>query len=121
MDIAGGTTTGNVLERVGQATFTVEIPPVPGTDPSTRGKYLQFPVFFNTFKDRVKPGETKPPKKPDEPEPPVKPEPETPKKPIIKDKEKYYDEEEKEKGPGPVGGKEGEDEEGVDIDPKTGK
>lgn len=126
LDIVGWTTTWNILERVWQAAFSVDIPPVPGTDPSTRGTYLQFPVFFNTFKDREKPTDTVPPKKTEKKEPKLEdtetPEPPTtPTKPIIKDKWKYYKDDETEKGPGPVGGKEWKDEEGVDIDPKTGK
>lgn len=46
-----GTGIRNATERVANCTYTVQTPSVPWTDPSSRWKFLQFPVFFNTFED----------------------------------------------------------------------
>lgn len=77
-----GTGIKNEAERIVNASFVVQTPSIPGTDPSNRGRFLQFPLFFNTFKDRVKgktPEEPKP-ITPDEPKKP-RPTPDIPKKP----------------------------------------
>ncbi|HRX63860.1 MAG TPA: hypothetical protein P5060_02015 [Candidatus Absconditabacterales bacterium] len=42
----------DATERVVNANYNVDIPPIDGKEPSSRGTYLQAPLFFNTFKDK---------------------------------------------------------------------
>lgn len=119
-------------EKIANASFTLKTPWVPWSW-SARGKFLQFPVFFNTFKDVKKKEkiETKKPEPKTEPIKPISkpiesaPEPIEPTaepiKPTIQDKKNYFNNNEDEKGPGPVGGKEIQNEEWIDINPITGK
>lgn len=53
LDIVGSSKVANASERVANAVFSIKTPDIPWLSESTRGRFLQFPVFFNTFKDRL--------------------------------------------------------------------
>ncbi len=53
LDIAW-TNVHNVSERVVNATYNISTPDIPWTPWSSRWRFLVAPLFFNTFKDRVK-------------------------------------------------------------------
>lgn len=118
LDIVGKTVY-NAAERVVNANFTIQTPTIPWTDPSNRWRFIQVPVFFNTFKDRVKGKEPQAPQEtPRQPnQEPIRPQEPT-KEPSITDKRQHYGETQ---GKGPAGGHEGKNQEGISIDPNTGK
>lgn len=120
-----GTGLKNVAERVVNANFVVETPSIAWVEWSTRGRFLQVPVFFNTFKDRIEKDTNKKEKTPEKKEKQTKDKPTTPqketeieKKTLIPNKRKYYEDIKEE---GPIGGKEIKDDEWINIDPKTGR
>ena len=99
---AGSTAMNSTTEKIANVIFKINTPNIPWITENTRWRFLQFPVFFNTFKDIKKKDDEKekPQKKKEEPknkpqEPIEKPKDKEPeyipaRHPITPSKDKYW-------------------------------